>query len=97
MVQVRKLVQKVVTRDSLHYRKLTDKPRVKEEDSKDSDRTKDTTRDKVKEKDPAAAEALAALAFGVYCSLCFILHVYSFTLHSLYIFIPELFAEECNA
>jgi len=62
--QVRKLVQKVVTRDSLHYRKLTDKPRVKEEDSKDSDRTKDTTRDKVKEKDPAAAEALAALAFG---------------------------------
>lgn len=31
--QVRKLVQKVVTRDSLHYRKLTD--RSKEDDSKD--------------------------------------------------------------
>ncbi|XP_032674232.1 cell division cycle and apoptosis regulator protein 1-like isoform X1 [Odontomachus brunneus] len=31
--QVRKLVQKVVTRDSLHYRKLTDKS--KEDDSKD--------------------------------------------------------------
>lgn len=27
MVQVKKLVQKVVTRDSLHYRKLTDKPK----------------------------------------------------------------------
>lgn len=31
--QVRKLVQKVVTRDSLHYRKLTD--RSKEDDLKD--------------------------------------------------------------
>lgn len=31
--QVRKLVQKVVTRDSLHYRKLTDKS--KEDDLKD--------------------------------------------------------------
>jgi hypothetical protein len=40
-------------------------------------------REKVKEKDPAAAEALAALAFGVYCSLCFFLPVYSVTLHSL--------------
>lgn len=83
LVQVRKLVQKVVTRDSLHYRKLTDKPRVKEEDSKDSERMKDTMREKVKEKDPAAAEALAALAFGVYCSLCFILPMYSIMLHSL--------------
>jgi hypothetical protein len=75
-------VQKVVTRDSLHYRKLTDKPRVREEDSKDSDRMKDTTREKGKEKDPAAAEALAALAFGVYCSLCIILPIYSVMLHS---------------
>lgn len=83
LVQVRKLVQKVVTRDSLHYRKLTDKPRVKEEDSKDSDRLKDTTREKVKEKDPAAAEALAALAFGVCYSLCFILPLCSVMLHSL--------------
>ncbi|XP_023715067.1 cell division cycle and apoptosis regulator protein 1 isoform X3 [Cryptotermes secundus] len=62
--QVRKLVQKVVTRDSLHYRKLTDKPRAKEEDSKDSDRMKDAAKEKSKEKDPAAGEALAALAFG---------------------------------
>lgn len=31
--QVRKLVQKVVTRDSLHYRKLTDKS--KEDDTRD--------------------------------------------------------------
>jgi hypothetical protein len=69
LAQVRKLVQKVVTRDSLHYRKLTDKPRVKEEDSKDSDRVKDVTRERVKEKDPAAGEALAALAFGLYHSL----------------------------
>jgi hypothetical protein len=68
----------MVTRDSLHYRKLTDKPRVKEEDSKDGDKMKDTTREKVKEKDPSAGEALAALAFGVYCSLCFILLVYSY-------------------
>lgn len=33
---MRKLVQKVVTRDSLHYRKLTDKS--KEDDSKDEKR-----------------------------------------------------------
>jgi hypothetical protein len=62
----------VVTRDSLHYRKLTDKPRVKEEETKDNDRIKDAAREKAKEKDPAAGEALAALAFGVYHSLCFI-------------------------
>ena len=83
LAQVRKLVQKVVTRDSLHYRKLTDKPRVKEEDSKDSDRMKDVTREKVKEKDPAAGEALAALAFGVYRSLGFVLPVHCVMLHSL--------------
>jgi len=65
LAQVRKLVQKVVTRDSLHYRKLTDKPRVKEEDNKDGDKVKDVARGKSKEKDPAAGEALAALAFGV--------------------------------
>ncbi|KAJ4444202.1 hypothetical protein ANN_05992, partial [Periplaneta americana] len=61
--QVRKLVQKVVTRDSLHYRKLTDKPRAKEED-KDAEKLKDSTKDKNKEVDPAAVEALAALAYG---------------------------------
>ncbi|CAG5106108.1 Similar to ccar1: Cell division cycle and apoptosis regulator protein 1 (Xenopus laevis) [Cotesia congregata] len=37
--QVRKLVQKVVTRDSLHYRKLTDKAR--EEDSKEAKKDED--------------------------------------------------------
>ncbi|XP_044575760.1 cell division cycle and apoptosis regulator protein 1-like isoform X2 [Cotesia glomerata] len=37
--QVRKLVQKVVTRDSLHYRKLTDKAR--EEDSRDVKKDED--------------------------------------------------------
>jgi glutamate synthase domain-containing protein 1 len=58
----------MVTRDSLHYRKLTDKPRAKEEDSKDSDKMKDVAKDKSREKDPAAGEALAALAFGVYSS-----------------------------
>lgn len=68
LAQVRKLVQKVVTRDSLHYRKLTDKPRAKEEDSKDSDKMKDAAKEKSKEKDPAAGEALAALAFGMYPS-----------------------------
>jgi hypothetical protein len=44
---------------------------------------KDVTREKVKEKDPAAGEALAALAFGVYRSLCFVLPVYCVMLHSL--------------
>jgi hypothetical protein len=62
-----------VTRDSLHYRKLTDKPRAKEEDSKDSDKMKDIVKERSKEKDPAAGEALAALAFGMYlnCISCF--------------------------
>uniref|UniRef100_T1JF56 DBC1/CARP1 catalytically inactive NUDIX hydrolase domain-containing protein n=1 Tax=Strigamia maritima TaxID=126957 RepID=T1JF56_STRMM len=32
--QVRKLLQKVVSRDTLNYRKLTDKPRLKEEEEK---------------------------------------------------------------
>lgn len=36
--QVRKLVQKVVTRDSLHYRKLTDKTREEEKDAKKDDK-----------------------------------------------------------
>ncbi|XP_015117706.1 cell division cycle and apoptosis regulator protein 1 isoform X2 [Diachasma alloeum] len=37
--QVRKLVQKVVTRDSLHYRKLTD--RSKEDEDKDKEKSKE--------------------------------------------------------
>ena len=62
ILQVRKLVQKVVTRDSLHYRKLTDRPKLKEEDSKENDKSKDSTKEK--SKDSAADEALTALAFG---------------------------------
>jgi hypothetical protein len=69
----------VVTRDSLHYRKLTDKPKAKEEENKDSDKMKDVAREKSKEKDPTAGEALAALAFGMYASCCIFLN----TLHSL--------------
>lgn len=60
--QVRKLVQKVVTRDSLHYRKLTD--RSKEEDGKEEKRDdKDSDRG-----EPAKAEneeeILRSLALG---------------------------------
>lgn len=67
--QVRKLVQKVVTRDSLHYRKLTDK--VKEEDVKDSKDAKKDDADKVdetsiKEDDE---EVLKSLALGKYFKL----------------------------
>jgi hypothetical protein len=68
----------VVTRDSLHYRKLTDKPKAKEEDNKDSEKMKDVAREKSKEKDPTAGEALAALAFGMHLSYFIFLN----TLHS---------------
>lgn len=62
--QVRKLVQKVVTRDSLHYRKLTDK--VKEEDSKDF---KDAKKDEVDKVDSVSVkdedeEVVKSLALG---------------------------------
>ncbi|CAG2067584.1 unnamed protein product, partial [Timema podura] len=61
-VQVRKLVQKVVTRDSLHYRKLTDKPKKEEEAAgKEPNDVKDKPKEERKETDP---EALAALAYG---------------------------------
>lgn len=80
LTQVRKLVQKMVTRDSLHYRKLTDKPKAKEEDNKDSDKMKDAAREKSKEKDPAVGEALAALAFGMYLSC----YIFLSTLHILF-------------
>nr|CAD7411020.1 unnamed protein product [Timema cristinae] len=60
--QVRKLVQKVVTRDSLHYRKLTDKPKKEEEAAgKEPNDVKDKPKEEKKETDP---EALAALAYG---------------------------------
>ena len=49
-------------RDSLHYRKLTDKPKLKDEDNKENDKSKDSTKEK--NKDLAADEALTALAYG---------------------------------
>ena len=62
--QVRKLVQKVVTRDSLHYRKLTDRSReddIKEEkkDEKETDKA-DSTRVENDE------EILRSLALGIF-------------------------------
>lgn len=62
--QVRRLVQKVVTRDSLHYRKLTDRSReddIKEEkkDEKESDKA-DSTRIENDE------EILKSLALGTF-------------------------------
>lgn len=56
--QVRKLVQKVVTRDSLHYRKLTDK--TKDEDSKKDDEKADG----VSAKSENEEEVLKSLALG---------------------------------
>nr|ATX63074.1 apoptosis regulator protein 1 [Locusta migratoria] len=58
--QVRKLVQKVVTRDSLHYRKLTDKPICKQEEGKEKEH------DKQKEEHTSvpSSENLIALAYG---------------------------------
>ncbi|XP_067008402.2 cell division cycle and apoptosis regulator protein 1 isoform X2 [Anabrus simplex] len=58
--QVRKLVQKVVTRDSLHYRKLTDKE-VK------SDDVKETEKEKAKESEKeggSSSESDESLAYG---------------------------------
>lgn len=62
--QVRKLVQKVVTRDSLHYRKLTDK--AKEEDGKE-DKKIDVNVDNEIDDDNKIGdneEALRSLALG---------------------------------
>lgn len=60
--QVRKLVQKVVTRDSLHYRKLTDRsreddPKEEKKDDKDMDRS-----DSIKEDNEE--DILRSLALG---------------------------------
>lgn len=65
--QVRKLVQKVVTRDSLHYRKLTDK--MKEEDVKDSkkdDKEKDGATTKDENQKEEEEEVVKSLALGLY-------------------------------
>lgn len=51
MLQVKKLVQKVISRDSLHYRKLTDKP-------------KDEVANKQSEQPTQSVEEMASLAFG---------------------------------
>ncbi|XP_076164128.1 cell division cycle and apoptosis regulator protein 1 [Ptiloglossa arizonensis] len=60
--QVRKLVQKVVTRDSLHYRKLTD--RSKEDDPKEDKKDeKDTDKDE-SAKTESEEEILRSLALG---------------------------------
>ncbi|XP_049786967.1 cell division cycle and apoptosis regulator protein 1-like isoform X2 [Schistocerca cancellata] len=58
--QVRKLVQKVVTRDSLHYRKLTDKPISKQEEGKE----KEHDRQKEELASVPSSENLIALAYG---------------------------------
>ncbi|XP_058799301.1 cell division cycle and apoptosis regulator protein 1-like isoform X2 [Phymastichus coffea] len=60
--QVRKLVQKVVTRDSLHYRKLTD--RLKDEDSKDSKKEDSEKIDVASSKTESEEELLKSLALG---------------------------------
>lgn len=62
--QVRKLVQKVVTRDSLHYRKLTDK-------SKDDDAKEDKKDDREFDRSDCAKiegeeELLRSLALGTF-------------------------------
>lgn len=62
--QVRKLVQKVVTRDSLHYRKLTD--RSKEDDPKEDKKDeKDTDKDE-SAKTESEEEILRSLALGIF-------------------------------
>lgn len=67
---MRKLVQKVVTRDTLNYRKLTDRPKPKDEDEegKDSDKNKDggkedkgKDRNKDKQNDQKDAEPVLSL------------------------------------
>ncbi|XP_063994162.1 cell division cycle and apoptosis regulator protein 1-like [Diachasmimorpha longicaudata] len=58
--QVKKLVQKVVTRDSLHYRKLTDRPKDDEDKEKPKDETE--VEDEVLEGEDEAE--LKSLALG---------------------------------
>lgn len=61
--QVRKLVQKVVTRDSLHYRKLTDKS--KDDDAKDEKKDdKEGDRSETTKAENEAEDILRSLALG---------------------------------
>lgn len=62
--QVRKLVQKVVTRDSLHYRKLTDK--IKEDDGKDVKKDENDKIEGASIKENNEEEILKSLALGEY-------------------------------
>lgn len=62
--QVRKLVQKVVTRDSLHYRKLTDK--MKDEDGKDNKKDDIEKIDGPTSKLENEEEILKSLALGMF-------------------------------
>jgi hypothetical protein len=60
--QVRKLVQKVVTRDSLHYRKLTDK--TKEDELKDSKKDDSEKVDGIPVKIDGEDDVIRSLAMG---------------------------------
>ncbi|XP_011504659.1 PREDICTED: cell division cycle and apoptosis regulator protein 1-like [Ceratosolen solmsi marchali] len=60
--QVRKLVQKVVTRDSLHYRKLTDK--TKEDEIKDSKKEDSEKADGLPVKTEGEDDIIRSLALG---------------------------------
>lgn len=60
--QVRKLVQKVVTRDSLHYRKLTDK--TKDDEVKDSKKDENEKVEGAATKVDNEEEILKSLALG---------------------------------
>lgn len=80
--QVRKLVQKVVTRDSLHYRKLTDKS--KDDDSKDEKKDdKEGDRNETVKADNEE-DILRSLALGntLYIYL-FTLYMYGVLIHNL--------------
>lgn len=71
--QVRKLVQKVVTRDSLHYRKLTD--RSKEDDPKE-DKKEDKDIDKSEFSKSDEEEILRSLALGTKFTSVLILRLF---------------------
>lgn len=72
--QVRKLVQKVVTRDSLHYRKLTDK--TKDEDVKKEEKESDKM--ECGEKNEKEEELLCSLALGMISILYSIFLLFKF-------------------
>lgn len=63
--QVRKLVQKVVTRDSLHYRKLTDKSKEDDlKDDKESDKSESAKAEN--EEDILRSLALGNITMRIY-------------------------------